>query len=143
MPKTCLLGLLDHSQEGLEPVLGPSQGPQLGPRSGCLLPDPLMGKISGFIGRWCWTSVPTESHLSMDGCQIVGGGGDTNKGRLLIQPYCSCQLLSSNRSTYCYKFPSQYCFGCIPEILLCLVFIFVPFSFFLIPLSLCLSPMDV
>lgn len=34
-------------------------------------------------------------------------------------------FLLSNLCLYCYKFPSQYCFGCVPQVLILCIFIFI------------------
>lgn len=65
----------DHSREGLEPVHGPLQGPQLGLRSVCLLPSTSMGETPpSSFGIWCWSLRLPQALLSIDICWIIVGG---------------------------------------------------------------------
>ena len=46
-----------------------------------------------------------------------------------------------NRSTWCYKFPSQHYFNYIPQILICCIFIFIQFYIsFSFPLGILFGP---
>lgn len=51
-------------KRGLEPVHGPLQGPQLGLRGVCLLPEAWVGESSpGSLGVWCWIPSLPQTHF--------------------------------------------------------------------------------
>lgn len=83
-----------HGQGGLEPVHGYMQRPQLGPRSKSI--TWCTGRQDSSQAPYCMVLDPTGSTkalLSMDRCQIVVGGGDTDEGHL-IQSWCWCHVFT-------------------------------------------------
>lgn len=68
---TVFQGLLCCGQEKLELVHEPLQGPHLGPKSGCQLPNAWVAQIPPRpLGVWCCTTASSKTLFSMDGCQI-------------------------------------------------------------------------